>query len=302
MMSRRQCLQLGGFALGAAVVPGLANPGPGMAHMPCTGEAIPRIGLGSWITLDVADPSARAPARTVVDGFLAGGGSMIDSSPMYGHAQAVIGEGLAASAHRDSVFSATKVWVRGQTAGEFQMEQALKLWGVERLDLVHVHNMVDWETHLPWLQAWRDAGRIRYLGISTSHGRRHGPLSRVIREQPFEVVQFTYNIADREAEQQLLPLSADHGRAVVINRPFQGGYLFRRVAGVPLPDWAGEFGIANWAQFFLKFVVSHPAVTCAIPATSRTDHLAENLGALNGPLPDVDARAAMIEWFDRHAA
>ena len=217
---------------------------------------------------------------------------------MYGQAQRTIGAGLGRLDETSGLFSATKVWIPGAGRGQYQMESALELWGLEQLDLVHVHNLVDWQSHLPWLREWQAEGRIRYLGVTTSHGRRHSEMAGIIRDEPVEFVQFTYNIADREAEARLLPLAADHGKAVVINRPFQGGYLFRRVSGQPLPDWAGEIGCDNWAQFFLKFIVSHPAVTCAIPATSNPDHLDENMGALVGPLPDTAQRAEMVRYFE----
>lgn len=297
MMNRRQWLQACTAAgVGAFLTPTWAGGAP-LSRL--SGERLPAVGLGSWITFDHPPGPGRDAAYGVIEAFLEQGGGVIDSSPMYGHAQQVIGEGLQRSSNGPAAFSATKVWVRGREAGEYQMEQAFSLWGRSRLDLVHVHNMVDWRTHLPWLQAWRDEERIRYLGITTSHGRRHGEMAEVIRSQPFDAVQFTYNLADREAEQRLLPMALAQGKAVIINRPFQGGYLFQRVAGRPLPPWAGEWRIDNWAQFFLKFIISHPAVTCAIPATSRQDHLLENMAAMQGPLPTAEVRADMVAWFER---
>jgi len=216
---------------------------------------------------------------------------------MYGYSQDVIGQALRSLDYPPALFSATKVWVPVAAMGLRQMEHAEQIWGVRRFDLLHVHNMVDWNSHLVWLQRWRDEGRVRYIGISTSHGRRHPEMENVIETQPFDFVQFTYNIADREAEQRLLPLSQHHGKAVVINRPFQGGALFRTVQGRPLPDWAAEMDCHNWAQFFLKFVVSHPAVTCAIPATSKVAHLKENMEVLSGRLPSPEMRQEMVKYF-----
>ena len=183
-----------------------------------------------------------------------------------------------------------------------QTENALKTWRQGHFDLLHVHNLLDWDAHLPWMQEWKQQGRIRYTGVTTSHGRRHRELERVLNEQPLDFTQFTYNISHREAEERLLPVARDNGVAVVLNRPFDGGRLFDQVEGKPLPPWAGEINCQNWAQFFLKFVVSHPAVTCAIPATSKVEHLEENMGALHGPLPDAEMRAEMVRYFNRVTA
>jgi diketogulonate reductase-like aldo/keto reductase len=270
-----------------------------LRSIPASDELLPALGLGSWITFDV--PPGEKPGRErcfeVIREFLRDGGRMLDSSPMYGYAQDLIGAALRQPDMPAGTFSATKVWIPGASLGEAQMEQALELWGLEQFDLIHVHNMVDWQNHLPWLQRWQADGKVRYLGISTSHGRRHEDMAEVIRTQPFDFVQFTYNLADREAEQQLLPLARQHGKAVVINRPFRGGDLFRQVAGRPLPGWAPDLGCSTWAQFFLSWVISHPAVTCAIPATSNPDHLRENMAALRAPLPSEPQRQQMLEWF-----
>jgi aryl-alcohol dehydrogenase-like predicted oxidoreductase len=264
-----------------------------------TGTAIPVVGLGTWLTFDAGPvQSRRDNARNIMQAFFERGGGMIDSSPMYASAQSVIGEGLARIENTDGLFSATKVWIPGRRAGTWQMEGALELWGLDSFDLLYVHNLLDWDTHLPWMREWKAEGRIRHIGVTTSHGRRHRELLEVMASEPMDVVQFTYNIEDREAEQRLLPAAAGHGLGVVINRPFKGGALFRRVRGQPLPSWATDIGCANWAQFFLKFLVSHPAVTCAIPATSRIEHLHENMGALQGPLPDADMRREMIRYYD----
>lgn len=270
-----------------------------LRSIPSSGEQLPALGLGSWITFDVPpdQQQRREQCFEVIREFLLAGGRMIDSSPMYGYAQELIGSALQQPEMPAGTFSATKVWIPGASLGEAQMEQALELWGLRQFDLVHVHNMVDWEGHLPWLQRWKTDGKVRYLGISTSHGRRHEDMAEVIRTQPVDFVQFTYNLADREAEQKLLPLAQQHGKAVVINRPFRGGDLFRLVAGRKLPGWAAELGCTSWAQFFLSWVISHPVVTCAIPATSNPQHLRENMAVLRSPLPNEHQRQQMLEWF-----
>jgi diketogulonate reductase-like aldo/keto reductase len=279
-----------GYAL--AALPLLTKP------IPSTGEQLPVVGMGSWITFDVGeDKEARAERVKVMQAFFDSGGAVVDSSPMYMSSQEVIGHCLAQIPDKP-LFAATKVWILGQQMGIGQMEGSQKLWGVDRFDLLQIHNMVDWETHLETLLEWKQQGRVRYVGITTSHGRRHDDMEEVMKTQPFDFVQFTYNMLDREAEERLLPLAAERGIAVIINRPFRRGDLIERFGGKPLPDWAAEIGCANWPQFLLKFVVSHPAVTCAIPATSRVDHMVENMGAANGPLPDAALRARMIAYVE----
>jgi diketogulonate reductase-like aldo/keto reductase len=250
--------------------------------------------MGTWITFNVgADADLRAARVEVLRRFFAGGGAVIDSSPMYGSSEEVIGHCLRRLPGHPEVFAATKVWTMTAWLGRRQMEESERLWGLGPLDLMQVHNLLDWETHLETLLEWKAAGRLRYVGVTTSHGRRHDELEEIMASQPIDFVQFTYNVLDREAEDRLLPLAAERGLAVLANRPFQGGALFDHVAGRPLPAWAAEIGCANWAQVFLKFVVAHPVVTCAIPATSRVDHMAENMGAGFGPLPDPALRRRM---------
>ncbi len=266
--------------------------------IPATGERVPAIGMGSWLTFDVGTDSwLRDERAKVLSAFFKLGGAVVDSSPMYGSSEAVIGYCLGKVGNADSLFSATKVWTPGQALGISQMQHSRHLWGVDRFDLMQIHNLVDWETHLETLLEWKAAGKIRYIGITTSHGRRHGELERIMTEQPIDFVQFTYNIIDREAESRLLPLAAERGLGVIVNRPFRGGQLFDLFERRPLPDWAAEAGAANWAQFFLKFIISHPSVTCAIPATSRVDHMVENMGALGGRLPDASMRERMAEYI-----
>ena len=267
--------------------------------IPSTGERLPVIGMGSWITFDVGSSSYERAARTqVMQAFFDNGGALVDSSPMYGSSEEVIGEGLKTIKHKDKLFAATKVWILGKRSGIRQMEDSQKLWGVPRFDLMQIHNMLDWETHWETLREWKAAGRVRYVGITTSHGRRHGDVEKAMAKTPFDFVQFTYNLEAREVEQRLLPLAAERDMAVIINRPLDGGSLFRRVRGKPLPSWAAEFDCHNWVQYFLKFIVSHPAVTCAIPATSKVDHMLENMGANFGRLPDAVMRKRMIEYFE----
>lgn len=267
--------------------------------VPSTGEWLPAIGMGTWITFNVGNEAkGRAALLPVLQAFFDHGGRVIDSSPMYGSSEEVLGDLLGRADGAQSLFAATKVWTPGRWLGEKQMERSQALWGVERFDLMQIHNLLSWETHVETLKRMKDEGRIRYMGITTSHGRRHEEFATAMRREPFDFVQFTYNIAHREAEERLSPLAAERGIAVIANRPFDGGALFEHVRGRPLPDFAAELGCRTWAEYFLKFVISHPAVTCAIPATSRVDHMHENMGALVGPLPDPAHRARMAAYFD----
>jgi diketogulonate reductase-like aldo/keto reductase len=305
--NRRMFLQLlGGLGTGLVLSAGFGRVAPRTAAdglstrpIPATGESLPVIGMGSWLTFDVGDDSrARAVRRQVLETFFKRGGAVIDSSPMYGSSEAVIGDGLNRIHDKQALFAATKVWIHGRRPGIAQMDGSRELWGVERFDLMQIHNMLDWETHLDTLAAMKAEGRLRYIGITTSHGRRHEALEQALKSEPFDFVQFTYNLVDREAERRLLPLAAERGMAVIINRPFRGGSLLHQLRNKPLPDWASAIDCASWAQFCLKFIVSHPAVTCAIPATSRVDHMEENMGALRGRLPDERTRQRMIAYIE----
>jgi diketogulonate reductase-like aldo/keto reductase len=265
--------------------------------IPSSGEAIPVVGLGSWGTFNVGeDVEARNGCAAVMRAFFAAGGRLIDSSPMYGSSQAVIGYGLGQLGHPPATFSADKVWTSSGSRGPEQIEASRRLWGIRRFDLLQVHNLIAWEDHLPTLFAMKKAGQLRYVGITTSHGRRHEEFERVMRSQPLDFVQVTYNILEREVESRILPLAHERGMAVIINRPFQRRELIRRFAGKPLPPWAAEIDCTGWPQFLLKFIVSHPSVTCAIPATSVAAHVVENLGAARGRLPDEAMRRRMIEY------
>jgi len=292
---RRSALKSLAALAGAAILPGDVRAAPAVIlerAIPGTGEMIPAVGMGTWLTFDVAPGPGRDSRLAVLREFFAGGGTLLDSSPMYGYAEAALGE-LVPKARPAKVFNATKVWTPTRFLGVKQMEESFTHWGVKRFDLLQVHNMLDWETHLVTLKAWKSAGRVRHIGITTSHGRRHDALEAAMKRERFDFVQFSYSFADREAERRLLPLAADRGAAVIVNRPFDGGDLFGAVKGKPLPAWAREIDCANWAQVFLKFVVSHPAVTCAIPATSNAAHMRENIGALAGRLPDATLRRRM---------
>ena len=267
--------------------------------IPVSGEQIPVIGMGTWQTFDVGnDPDDRVRCVKILESFFQRGGGMVDSSPMYGTSQDVIGHCLAQLKPHSSLFSATKVWIVGKGFGIAQMEDAMYLWGLPKFDLMQIHNLLNWRTHLETLKEWKAEGRIRYIGITTSHGRRHKDLEKALMEEDFDFVQFTYNVIDREVEQRLLPVSKERGIATIINRPFQRGALFDRVRNKPLPEWAHEIDVENWAQFFLKYIVSHPDVTCAIPATSQIPHMQENMGACYGRLPDSELRKKMVAYFN----
>ena len=268
--------------------------------IPSSGERLPVIGMGTWLTFDAGrSAAAREKLLPVLQAFFDRGGRLVDSSPMYGSSETVLGSLLPQVRPRPPLFAASKVWIPGQRLGPMQMEDSRKLWGVARFDLMQVHNLLDWEGHLETLRDWKSRGRIRYIGVTTSHGRRHAELERIMTREPLDFVQFTYNLADRSAEQRLLPLARERKIAVILNRPLDGGDLFNRTRGQPLPAWVSEFDCRNWAQFFLKYIVSHPAVTCAIPATSQVAHMLENMGACTGRLPDPSMRARMAAHFSR---
>jgi diketogulonate reductase-like aldo/keto reductase len=296
-LTRRKVLSLAAGAAATALWPaaGRAQRGPILTRaIPSSGEALPLVGLGSWITFNVGnDTTARDSCAQVMRAFFIAGGRLIDSSPMYGSSQKVIGYGLN-KLDAPRVFAADKVWISSAGGGPAQIEASRQAWGVPRFDLLQVHNLLSWEPHLRTLFAMKATGALRYVGITTSEGRRHSEFERIMRAHPLDFVQLTYNIVDREAEARLLPLARERGMAVIVNRPFQEGDLIRKLARHPLPGWAAEIECTSWAQFVLKFIVSHPAVTCAIPATTRVDHVRENLVAASGPLPDAALRARMI--------
>lgn len=264
------------------------------------GEVLPVIGLGSWITFNVGnDRVARDACIEVMRNFFDAGGRLIDSSPMYGSSQEVIGDGLKKLGMASRAFSADKVWTSAGSRGPGQIEISRRHWGIARFDLLQVHNLLSWQAHLQTLLSMKSAGRLRYVGITSSEGRRHPEIEQIMRSHPIDFVQITYNILDREVEARILPLARDRGIAVIANRPFRQGALIQAVARYPLPPWAVEIDCANWAQFLLKFIVAHPAVTCAIPATSRVAHVRENMGAAFGRLPDEAMRRRMIAYVGK---
>jgi diketogulonate reductase-like aldo/keto reductase len=300
-MDRREALAFLGASAIAGLAPGAKAAGEPVATrpIPSSGERLPVVGMGTWITFDVAgNAEAGATRAAILSDFFAAGGRVIDSSPMYGSSEQVLGERMPADA-AGRLFAASKVWTMGALAGKRQAEASRALWKVKRFDLLEVHNFLDWETHLPVLQAMKAEGRVRYVGVTTSHGRRHDLAERIMRTQKIDFVQFTYNVARREVEKDLLRIAAERGIAVAINRPFDGGDLFGPKTAKPLPGWAAEIGCASWAEAFLKFVVSHPAVTCAIPATSQRAHLAQNMRALAGALPDARMRERIAADYER---
>jgi diketogulonate reductase-like aldo/keto reductase len=270
--------------------------------IPSSGEPLPLVGLGSWITFNVGnDRGLREQSVGVMRAFFDGGGRMIDSSPMYGSSQDVIGAGLERLGRPRALFAADKVWIGSGPRGPGQIEESRRLWRIPRFDLLQVHNLLAWQEHLPTLVAMKREGRLRYVGITTSEGRRHREFEQLMREHPLDFVQFSYNALDREAEERLLPLARDRGIAVIVNRPFRQGDLTRALARHPLPAWAAELGCRSWAQVLLKFILAHPAVTCAIPATSNAAHVRDNLAAGHGPLPDATLRKRIVSDVERLA-
>ena len=264
--------------------------------IPASGETIPVVGLGTWRVFDVGgSPSERGPLKDVLKSLVELGGRVVDSSPMYGAAESVVGDLAGELAITDKLFLATKVWTSGRDAGVAQMEQSVKRLRAQRLDLIQIHNLLDWRTHLRTLREWKAAGRIRYLGVTHYTASAYDELERVLRAEALDFVQVNYSLGEREAERRILPLARDRGVAVLANRPFAEGGLFQRVRAQAVPSWAAEFDCDSWAQFFLKWILAHPAVTCAIPGTSRPQHLVDNLKAGVGKLPDAAARDRMAE-------
>lgn len=267
-------------------------------RIPRTGESLPVVGLGTWQTFDAPNAAAAAPLRDVLREFARLGGTVVDSSPMYGRSESVVGDLAAELGLQKQLFIATKVWTTGAEAGIHQMEESFRRLRVSRIDLMQVHNLVDWRTHLRTLRAWKAQDRIRYIGVTHYTESAYGDLERVLKSEDLDFVQLNYSISERAAERRLLPLAVDRRLAVLANRPLAQGALFAKVRGKPLPAWASEIGIESWAQFFLKFTLGHPAVTCAIPATSRADHLRDNMAAGSAPLPDEPARERMVRFIE----
>ena len=292
----------GGLALAAAIGIG-ARPSQGATRMltrsiPSTGAALPVIGCGTWRTFDVGPGAAeREPLAGVLRTLFEAGGAVIDSSPMYGAAEGVVGDLLTTMDAHDKAFIATKVWTEGRVQGIAQMRRSLALLRRERIELMQIHNLLDWRIHLATLRAWKQEGRIGHLGITHYTVGAHDDLAAVMRAETIDFVQLNYSIDDRAAERRLLPLAAERGIAVLVNQPFGGGGLLRALRDVPLPGWAAEIGCTSWPQALLKFILGHPAVTCAIPGTSRPQHMADNVRAGIGVLPDAPMRARMLaDW------
>jgi diketogulonate reductase-like aldo/keto reductase len=275
-----------------------AGPSPARAAssiltrpIPSSGEAIPAVGLGTWRTFDVGPaPAERAPLKTVLQRFVELGGRVIDSSPMYGTAESVAGDLAADLGVTDTLFFATKVWTSGREAGVAQIEQSFRRFRTKRLDLLQIHNLLDWQTQLRTLRDFKQTGRIRYLGVTHYTSSAYDELERVLRSEQLDFLQVNYSVGEREAERRILPLAAERGIAVLVNRPFSEGGLFQRVRGKALPTWASEIGCESWAQLLLKWVLGNPAATCVIPATSRPEHLVDNMNAGVGALPDEKMR------------
>lgn len=267
--------------------------------IPSSDEMLPVVGVGTWRTFDVgARPANRAPLAEVLRLLFDAGGSAIDTSPMYGSAEAVVGDLLSAANSRAKAFIATKVWTTGRDNGLTQMRNSLRLLETDRIDLMQIHNLVDWRAHLPTLQAWKAEGRIRYLGITHYTQSAHDELESVMRSEKWDFVQVNYTLDDRAVERTLLPLAAERGIAVIVNQPFGGGGLLRKLLSRKLPEWAGEIGATSWAQLLLKFVLANPAVTCVIPGTGKPEHMADNLRAGFGVYPDAALLKRMIAEID----
>ena len=267
--------------------------------VPRSGELVPAVGLGTYQAFDAGGSAAeRVKLEEVLRRFVERGGSLVDSSPMYGSAEAVIGELSSGLGLASRLFMATKVWISGREAGVRQMEESFRRMRVTRMDLMQIHNLLDWKTHARTLAEWKQAGKIRYAGITHYHSGAYGELGRIMKTREFDFVQFNYSIAEREAEDSVLPLAQETDTAVIVNRPFAHAGLFSRVRGSTVPAWAQEFDCDSWAVFFLKYILSHPAVTCVIPATGDPEHLVQNMQAGFGRLPDQAMRRRMAHFID----
>jgi diketogulonate reductase-like aldo/keto reductase len=304
-ISRRAFLRIAaGVALGAHYI---ANAGSADAQtpsvqpihkrpIPLSGEGLPVVGCGTWRTFDVSDDAARRhELADVLQVLFAAGGSVIDSSPMYGSAEAVAGALLADLHARDKAFIATKVWTDGREAGIAQMEASMRYFRTQRIDLMQIHNLLDWRTQLATLRDWKSAGRVRYIGVTHYTSSAFPQVEEVLRAERLDFVQINYAANDRDAEAQLLPLAEERGVAVIVNQPFGGGSLLASLKGRPLPGFAKEIGCTSWAQLLLKFVLSNPAVTCVIPGTGRRDYMIDNVHAGIGEYPDQAMRKRIAD-------
>jgi diketogulonate reductase-like aldo/keto reductase len=297
-IKRRSFLKYAAVASASTVSPGVVNAAKKSQiirkQLPGKSVSLSAIGMGTWITFDVPpDTHVRNQRTEVLQKFFDLGGEMIDSSPMYGQAEDMLGYGLARLQSNDKLFAASKIWTPFALDGRAQMNNTESLWGVKPMDLMYVHNLLGWEKQLPQLREWKQEKRIGYTGVTTSHGRRHAELEKLLSSETFDFVQLTLNIDNTRAEERLIPLAADKGIAIVVNRPFSRGRLFQKYANRPLPGIAKELGCQHWSQYLLLYVVSHPDVTCAIPATSNVTHMSENMATLHLELPDESTRSAM---------
>jgi diketogulonate reductase-like aldo/keto reductase len=306
MIKRRNLIQIGATGLAAtalgltARLAGAQDGDPALITrpIPSSGEQIPVIGMGTSRTFDTPDdPDSITLLKSVMDAFFANGGTVIDSSPMYGNAESRVGDVMRSLDPRPPMFAATKVWTTGRDEGIAQMEESAERMAVEVFDLIAVHNLQDWQTHLATLKDWKEQGKVRYIGITTSHGRSHEEFLKVMKTEPIDFVQFSYNIMDRVAEDELLPVAQEQGIATMINRPYQRGSLFARTRGKDLPDVAADIDVSSWGQFFLKFILAHPATTNIIPATSKVHHMEDNMKANFGRVPDEKQREEMLRVF-----
>jgi diketogulonate reductase-like aldo/keto reductase len=300
--SRRKALiSTAGLAVLAAMKSSAAaSPGSLIERsIPSTGERLPVIGVGTWQTFDVgSDKTALGALREVLTVFAKSGGRVIDSSPMYGTSETVTGDLVAETGLAEKLFVATKVWTEGKNEGVRQMDTSFKRLRVARMDLMQIHNLVDADAHTRTLEEWKAKQRVRYMGITHYTRSAYGEVERYLRTGKYDFLQINYSLAERASEDRLLPLAVDKKAAVIINRPFAEGAMFGKVRGKPVPEWAAEFGAKTWAQYFLKWIVSHPAVTCAIPGTGKPEHMLDNLAAGTGALPDAAMRRRMAQHFD----
>tara|TARA_R110001592_G_scaffold363043_2_gene679788 strand:- start:49627 stop:50556 length:930 start_codon:yes stop_codon:yes gene_type:complete len=308
MIKRRQLLHLSAGLLASHSLQLRAGETPAptptlpliQRPIPSSGELLPVMGMGTSRTFDTDDNEASLTVlREVVEAFFNGGGTVIDSSPMYGNAESRVGDILRAMPQPPRMFAATKVWTTGRQQGIAQMDESARRMNVKQFDLIAIHNLQDWQTHIETLRQWKEQGKVRYIGITTSHGRDHDAFMDVMRNEPLDFVQFTYNIEDRTAEQKLLPLAAERGIATMINRPYQRGGLFNKSRGKPLPEMAADLDVTSWGQFYLKFILGHPAVTSIIPATASPSHMMDNMRANFGRVPDAQQRAEMLRIFEQ---
>jgi diketogulonate reductase-like aldo/keto reductase len=297
-MDARRRRTLGALASLALMGKARAREAMHARAIPASGERLPVIGIGTWQTFDVGgDAAARAVLAEVLRAFFAGGGRVVDSSPMYGSSERVVGDLCLQLGICEPLFMATKIWTQGREEGLGQMQRSIERMRAGRMDLMQVHNLQDVETHTKTLREWKAGKRVRYIGITHYASFAYPEVERLLRTRQYDFVQINYSLGESESEKRVLPLAQELGVAVIANRPFAEGAMFARVRGKPLPAWAAELGIASWAQYFLKWIVSHPAVTCAIPGTGRPEHMADNLKAGFGPLPDAAQRARMAQYY-----